>query len=171
MRSPGGAVGMTMTEQADLSNLAYSIMEIESGDFVFLTTDGISDNYDPCVNGSAASIKTPLLIRKSNNNDTQPEMPPMLMTAYERHLYTLHRIYSSIAVNNEPICALDLCNRILQYVIRLTEEQRQIIEQCVRELDGLEGAERQKFELQIKDKVVKLPGKLDHASLVVFQIR
>ena len=46
MRVTGGALGMTMTEHADLSNLTYSIMSIEGGDFVFITTDGISDNYE-----------------------------------------------------------------------------------------------------------------------------
>ncbi|CAF4546520.1 unnamed protein product, partial [Rotaria magnacalcarata] len=67
MRSPGGALGMTMTEKADLSNLTYSLMEIEQGDFIFLTSDGVSDNYDPCVSGCAASIKTPSFIRKSSH--------------------------------------------------------------------------------------------------------
>jgi len=169
MCSPGGALGTTMDEKADLSNLAYSLMEIEQGDFIFLTTDGISDNYDPCVSGAAASVKTPLLARKSTNSSSQ--IPPTLMTAYERHLGSLQRMYLSIADNDEQLNALDLCNRLLQYTIRLTEELRQIIEKGVRENEGIEGSERNRFEIEMRDKVGKIPGKLDHASIVAYQVR
>ena len=170
MRSPGGALGMTMDEKADLSNLTYSLMEIDQGDFVFLTTDGISDNYDPCVSGSAASIKTPLLARKSSNATTQTS--PMLMTAHERHLCSLHHMRLAIADNEqEQLSAFDLCNRLLQHVIRLTEEQRNIIEQGVRENEGVEGVARNQFEIDMRNKVGKIPGKLDHASIVVYLVR
>ncbi|CAF0780981.1 unnamed protein product [Adineta steineri] len=169
MRSPGGALGTTMDEKADLTNLTYSIMEIEQGDFVFLTTDGISDNYDPCVSGTAASIKTPLLARKSSSAITH--IPPMLMTAYERHLSSLKQMYLSIADNGEELTALDICNRLLQYVIRLTDEQRQIIEKGVRENEGIEGLERNKFEMEMRKVVGTIPGKLDHASIVTYQVR
>jgi hypothetical protein len=170
MRSPGGALGMTMNEKADLSNLTYSLMEIEQGDFVILTTDGVSDNYDPCVSGAAASVKTPLLARKSSN--AVSHTAPMLMTAYERHLCTLHHIYLSIADNEEQqLNAFDLCNRLLQHVIRLTDEQRRTIEEGVRENEGVEGSARNQFEIEMRDKVGKIPGKLDHASMVVYQVR
>jgi len=170
MRSPGGALGMTMNEKADLSNLTYSLMEIDQGDFVFLTTDGISDNYDPCVSGAAASVKTPLLARKSNNSISQT--PPTLMTAYERHLCTLHHMRLAIADNEkEQLSAFDLCNRLLQHVIRLTDELRYTIEQGVRENEGVEGSARNQFEMEMRNKVGKIPGKLDHASIVVYQVR
>ena len=169
MRSPGGALGTTMDEKADLANLTYSIMEIEQGDFVFLTTDGISDNFDPCVNGHAASVKTPLLSRKSSNATSQ--IPPVLMTAYERHLASLTRMHATIAGSGEQLGALDLCSRLLQYTIRLTDEQRQTIEQGLRENEGIEDSARRKFELDMRDKVGKIPGKLDHATLVAYQVR
>jgi hypothetical protein len=105
MRSPGGALGMTMDEKADLRNLSYSLMEIEQGDFVFLTTDGVSDNYDPCVSGAATSVKTPLLTRKSSTSITQ--IPPALMTAYERHLSTLQHMRLSIGDHEEQLNAYD----------------------------------------------------------------
>jgi hypothetical protein len=170
MRSPGGAVGMTMDEKADLSNLTYSLMEIDQGDFVFLTTDGISDNYDPCVSGTAASVKTPLLARRSSNAVSQT--PPTLMTAYERHLCSLRHMHLAIADNEqEELKALDLCNRLLQHVIRLTDEQRRTIEEGVRENEGVEGSARNQFEIEMRDKVGKIPGKLDHASIVVYRVR
>ncbi|UJR08694.1 hypothetical protein I4U23_012952 [Adineta vaga] len=169
MRSPGGALGTTMDEKADLANLTYSLMEVDQGDFVFLTTDGISDNFDPCVSGIAASVKTPLLARKSSN--TISTTPPVLMTAYERHLSSLNQMQLSIASNGEQMNARELCNRLMKYVLRLTDELRQTIEQGVRENEETEGSDRSKFELKMRNKVGKIPGKLDHASIVAYQVR
>lgn len=177
MRLPGGAIGMTMDEQPDLSNLTYSIMEIDQGDFVFLTTDGVSDNYDPCVSGAAASIKTPLLARKSSH--TTSETPPMLMTAYQRHQCTLYHMYLSITNRRqeeeegegEELKASDLCHRLMQHISRLTEEQRRTIEEGVQKNEGAEGSAKQQFEMEMRTKLGKIPGKLDHASLVVYKVR
>ena len=170
MRSPGGAIGMTMDEKADLSNLTYSLMEIDQGDFLFLTTDGISDNFDPCVSGAAVSVKTPLLARRSSNAVSQA--PLALLAAYERHLCSLNHIRLAIADNEQDeLHAIDLCNRLLQHVIRLTDEQRRTIEDGVRENDGVEGTARNQFEMEMRDKVGKIPGKLDHASIVVYKVR
>ncbi|CAF4406693.1 unnamed protein product, partial [Rotaria magnacalcarata] len=77
-------------------------------------------------------------------------------------------MYLSIAVNDEQLSALDICNRLLQYVIRLTDEQRQIIEQGIRENQGVQGVAKDRFEMEMRDKVIKIPGKLDHASIVVY---
>ncbi|CAF1052436.1 unnamed protein product [Adineta ricciae] len=169
MRSPGGALGTTMDEKADLANLTYSLMEVEPGDFVFLTTDGISDNFDPCVSGNGASVKTPLLARKSSQSISTS--PPVLMTAYERHLFSLNHMYLSIANKGEDMNARDLCNRLLQYVIQLTNEQRQIIEQGIRENEGIQNSARLKFELEMRNKIGKIPGKLDHATIVAYHVR
>jgi hypothetical protein len=169
MRSPGGALGMTLDEHADLSNLTYSLMEIEQGDFVFLTTDGISDNYDPCVSGHAVSVKTPLLVRKSN--EIRSEILPTSMTAAERHQSTLEHMKLSIDKHPDTMNALHICHCLLQHVIRLTDEQRRTIEQGVRENKDIDDVERNAFELDMHDKVRKLPGKLDHASIVAYQVK
>lgn len=171
MRLPGGALGMTLDEQADLDNLTYSLMEIDQDDFVFLTTDGISDNFDPCVSGIGASIKTPLLARKSNQSTTT-EASPVLLTAYERHLGTLDQIRLAIGDNEkDDLYAMDICNRLIQYVIRLTDEQRQVIEDGVRNNQGIDGIEKRQFEIEMRNKVGKIPGKLDHASIVVYRVK
>ena len=177
MRLPGGAIGMTMDEEPDLSNLTYSLMEIDQDDFVFLTTDGVSDNYDPCVSGAAASIKTPLLARKAGN--VTSETPPMLMTAYQRHQCTLYHMYLSIAKRGqeeeeqqqEQLNASDICHRLIQHISRLTEEQRRTIEEGVRDNEGVEGSAKQQFESEMRSKLGKIPGKLDHASIVVYKVR
>lgn len=49
MRDALGALGPVSGNQPELSNLTLSMTIVEPGDIVFLTSDGISDNFDPVV--------------------------------------------------------------------------------------------------------------------------
>lgn len=49
MRDALGALGPVAGNQPELSNLTLSMTIVEPGDIVFLTSDGISDNFDPVV--------------------------------------------------------------------------------------------------------------------------
>lgn len=49
MRCSGGALGPADGYNPDLSNLTCSFTQLETGDVVYLTSDGISDNFDPAV--------------------------------------------------------------------------------------------------------------------------
>jgi hypothetical protein len=49
MRDALGALGPVDGLNPELSNLTCSITEVFPGDLVFLTSDGISDNFDPVV--------------------------------------------------------------------------------------------------------------------------
>ena len=44
-----GALGPVDGVNPELSNLTCSMTYVEPGDIVFLTSDGISDNFDPVV--------------------------------------------------------------------------------------------------------------------------
>lgn len=147
MRITGGALGTTMTEQADLSNLTYSIMSIETGDFVFITTDGISDNYDPCVSRLATSIRS-----------------------CERHRDALDQMQRTIDNEGSALGAAGLCHRLVDQVVRVTDEQRRTIEEGFRENQGMTSLAERQFEIDMLEKVKKTPGKLDHASIVAYQI-
>ncbi|TDG52456.1 hypothetical protein AWZ03_001286 [Drosophila navojoa] len=58
MRDALGALGPADGNKPELSNLTFSMTCIERGDIVFLTSDGISDNFDPVV-GKFAEAWTP----------------------------------------------------------------------------------------------------------------
>lgn len=58
MRDALGALGPADGNKPELSNLTLSMTVIDSGDIVFLTSDGISDNFDPVV-GKFAEAWTP----------------------------------------------------------------------------------------------------------------
>lgn len=49
MRCPGGSLGPVDGYNPDLTNLTFSYTQVSSGDIVFLTSDGVSDNFDPVV--------------------------------------------------------------------------------------------------------------------------
>ncbi|ALC47848.1 CG9801 [Drosophila busckii] len=58
MRDALGALGPADGNKPELSNLTFSMSCVERGDIVFLTSDGISDNFDPVV-GKFAEAWTP----------------------------------------------------------------------------------------------------------------
>lgn len=49
MRDALGALGPVDGHNPELSNLTLSMTEVEPGDIVFITTDGVSDNLDPVI--------------------------------------------------------------------------------------------------------------------------
>lgn len=58
MRDALGALGPVDGNKPELGNLTLSMTMVEPGDIVFLTSDGISDNFDPVV-GKFAEAYTP----------------------------------------------------------------------------------------------------------------
>lgn len=57
MRDALGALGPVDGTKPELSNLTLSMTIVEKGDIIFLTSDGISDNFDPVV-GKFAEIES-----------------------------------------------------------------------------------------------------------------
>uniref|UniRef100_A0A2M4AAC0 Putative serine/threonine protein phosphatase signal transduction mechanism n=1 Tax=Anopheles triannulatus TaxID=58253 RepID=A0A2M4AAC0_9DIPT len=49
MRDALGALGPVYGDKPEMANLTLSMTVVEEGDIVFLTSDGISDNFDPVV--------------------------------------------------------------------------------------------------------------------------
>uniref|UniRef100_A0A182Q422 PPM-type phosphatase domain-containing protein n=1 Tax=Anopheles farauti TaxID=69004 RepID=A0A182Q422_9DIPT len=49
MRDALGALGPVYGDKPEMSNLTLSMSYVDEGDIVFLTSDGISDNFDPVV--------------------------------------------------------------------------------------------------------------------------
>lgn len=69
MRDALGALGPADGNKPELSNLTLSMTTVDSGDIVFLTSDGISDNFDPVVGKFAeAWTKTEMITPKPTNS-------------------------------------------------------------------------------------------------------
>ena len=56
-----GALGPVDGVNPELSNLTCSMTYVEPGDIVFLTSDGISDNFDPVVGKFCVPKRTDII--------------------------------------------------------------------------------------------------------------
>lgn len=68
MRDAGGALGPVDGRNPQLHNLTCSMTFVEDGDLVFITSDGISDNFDPVV-GKFCVIRRPREDSSEKEND------------------------------------------------------------------------------------------------------
>ena len=66
MRDALGALGPVDGQNPELNNLTCSMTIVDEGDIVFLTSDGISDNFDPVVGKFVVAHKP----NKSSNANT-----------------------------------------------------------------------------------------------------
>ena len=157
MRDALGALGPVDGLNPELSNLTCSITEVLPGDIVFVTSDGISDNFDPVVGkfcvpkkpersnnkeGGKSSRQTPTRNRPHPDMDFLPTVE-----AFQRHELTLARIEdilnegsgsapagincAGLGGNNTTgrvTCSAELCQRMLDFCQRLTTAKRKILE-------------------------------------------
>lgn len=74
MRDALGALGPCFDgNKPELGNLTLSLTIVESGDIVFLTSDGISDNFDPVVGKFAEAFSAEALQAQKENKDLAPK--------------------------------------------------------------------------------------------------
>ncbi|XP_053972035.1 PP2C-like domain-containing protein CG9801 [Hylaeus volcanicus] len=156
MRDALGALGPVDGSNPELNNLTLAMTEVENGDIVFLTSDGISDNFDPVV-GKFAVLPCHNIVpdsavknnpegrsktrRKStenlrhtesgNSNRNKSSLP--VVEAYQRHELTLLRMEDLLrrGVSGEgPPCnsAKHLCELLLDFAVRITAAKRRILE-------------------------------------------
>lgn len=74
MRDALGALGPVDGTNPELNNLTCSLTYCEAGDIVFLTSDGISDNFDPVVGKFAIPRKeTPTASKDTQGNGKEQQ--------------------------------------------------------------------------------------------------
>lgn len=177
IRDAGGALGPVDGVNPELHNLTCSVTFCHHGDIVFLTTDGISDNFDPVV----TKIALPMRPNDSNFNTREkynsngclvikPELSPK-----ERHVYALkemERVVHEYELVTEEVCsAQSFCSALLQHVLTITDQKRKIIENpAIYAKRKMTKKDRQTRDSEIVEKMSKAPGKLDHASIVAVEV-
>ncbi|XP_035828462.1 PP2C-like domain-containing protein CG9801, partial [Aplysia californica] len=177
IRDAGGAIGPVDGQNPELHNLTCSVTFCHHGDIVFLTTDGISDNFDPVV----TKIALPQRANDSNFNTREkynsngclvikPELSPK-----ERHVYSLKEmervVHEHELVTEEACSAQSFCGAVLQHVLSLTNEKRKIIENpALYARRKMTKKDRQARDSEIVEKMSKAAGKLDHASIVALEV-
>ncbi|XP_043271457.1 PP2C-like domain-containing protein CG9801 isoform X2 [Venturia canescens] len=158
MRDALGALGPVDGCNPELNNLTLAMTEVEPGDVVFLTSDGISDNFDPVVGkfailpigGSASSgqrsgrseshsrgakhtRKPSESLRRTNSSGSGDHSELPIVEAYQRHELTLLRMEDLLrrgVSGDGPPCksAKRLCELLLDFAVRITAAKRRILE-------------------------------------------
>ena len=202
MRDALGALGPVDGCNPELNNLTCSMTEVEEGDIVFLTSDGISDNFDPVVGKFAVLPKEEESRRHphphphphpdshrlrpskshSRSASSSGDMLPTVQ-AYQRHELTLLRMEDllklGVSGQGPPVRnARELCDLLLDFATRITAAKRHILEDpdlyCTvgedSKMTELSKAEQRVRRKKICDKLALVPGKLDHATVVAYQV-
>uniref|UniRef100_A0A182PPU6 PPM-type phosphatase domain-containing protein n=1 Tax=Anopheles epiroticus TaxID=199890 RepID=A0A182PPU6_9DIPT len=79
MRDALGALGPVYGDKPEMSNLTLSMSYVDEGDIVFLTSDGISDNFDPVVGKFAEAVGNKASSTSNNSSHTvSTGKPPVL---------------------------------------------------------------------------------------------
>ncbi|XP_074653533.1 PP2C-like domain-containing protein CG9801 isoform X2 [Tubulanus polymorphus] len=181
IRDAGGALGpVDAGKNPELHNMTCSMTLVDPGDIVFLTTDGISDNFDPVVTKIALSrrLSEPVISTTDANNvsaprrvvnNYKPEMEPE-----ERHRYSvreMERVIHEFELDTESsVSAQEFCGALLQHVLKLTDGKRKVLEDPNLYGKKLKSKERKRRDSLITDKMHQAAGKLDHASIVAYEV-
>lgn len=96
MRDALGALGPVDGNKPELSNLTLSLTTVDVGDIVFLTSDGVSDNFDPVVGKFAEAFTSESQI-KIEPKKIEPQLAP------KRQNKSASAIYSSSSKHNKDL--------------------------------------------------------------------
>ncbi|KAK3607944.1 hypothetical protein CHS0354_006539 [Potamilus streckersoni] len=175
IRDAGGALGPVDGINPELRNMTYGLSFTNPGDIIFLATDGISDNFDPVVTKIAEPKRNDVNFNEAATSEDyyfnhKPEMEPK-----ERHIYALkemERIVHEFELLTEEQCsAQELCGALVQHVLSLTDTKRKVLENPdLYARRRLSQKEKTKRDSEIVEKMSQAPGKLDHASIVAYEV-
>ena len=184
MRNCGGCLGPHIGTEPDIENLFCVFSPVSEHDVVFLTTDGVSDNFDPVVRKQA--LPSPLPHSHPHGYDSDSDTPvdksptpheEMLalpfLTPLERHDHTL-KLMTNVIHNfskNDPnlIDATNVAANLVTDSYCITEDQRLYLEQNIPPSDCTPEEQRKSYR-EIKRSLKRLPGKLDHATAVAYKV-
>lgn len=102
------------------------------------------------------------------NLSSLPEMSP-----YERYLCSLAHMNEILLRNrtlNDELSAQETCAILIEHVMRLTAQKRETLEKGIIEAASLPEPEKAIFQAKLREKAQKMRGKLDHASIVAYEV-
>ncbi|XP_017480416.1 PREDICTED: PP2C-like domain-containing protein CG9801 [Rhagoletis zephyria] len=103
MRDALGALGPADGNKPELGNLTLSMTVIEKGDIVFLTSDGISDNFDPVVGKFAEAWTPEVKLMSSSTTQGQHHLAPKRQNKSASSIYArLHHTHNPTSPANAP---------------------------------------------------------------------
>lgn len=68
------------------------------------------------------------------------------------------------------ITARETCSILVDHVTKVTAHKRTILEKGLLEAASLEETARKEFQASLRERAMKLRGKLDHATIVAYDV-
>ena len=172
MKQSGGAIGPAIGNLPDLENLSVSYTLLYPGDIVIAVTDGISDNFYTSVIHPQSS-SSPILPAPTTSDKSPNATPELLRSHFSQEccenlaqinaLLQKHQCELSSNMSAQTVAAC-----IMNYAATLTEEKRQFRAQCIEQ--SVDILRRRRVDPEFDKMVSRIPGKLDHATVVTYQV-
>ncbi|XP_055852018.1 PP2C-like domain-containing protein CG9801 [Episyrphus balteatus] len=105
MRDALGALGPADGNKPELSNLTLSMTIVDAGDIVFLTSDGISDNFDPVVGKFAEAWTPESKISKYEHQRSLGVLAPKRQNKSASAIYS--RLHRGEPTSNKMTCSMN----------------------------------------------------------------
>ena len=156
MRMAGGSLGPSYGNHPDLENLTVAFRTLHEGDMVVCVSDGISDNFS----GQAVSLMTGLVHPDIASGRVKPCCDSIL------HLNEVLSQHQSELGRN--LSAQTVVTKLVNYVSEFTDQKRRFYSQCSER--GINIKQQKNEDPEFAEQVEMLPGKLDHATVVAYQI-
>ena len=179
-KSPIAKVNRSASQLSSKSNSKPS----SNGLFMTPMKKSSSSNSSPNSSCDSTKNREPSLASNMNSNETVerlskddqsihlsslPEMSP-----YERYMCSLAHMNEILLRNktlNDDVSAQETCAILIEHVMRLTANKRDILEKGLVEASSLPSEEeRTNYQARLRERVQKLRGKLDHASIVAYEV-
>lgn len=166
-RDAGGCLGANIGDDPDLANLICCFLPISDNDIVFLTSDGISDNFDPVILKQAI----PTSHTASSSLTSLPTLSPE-----ERHEMSMslmakvmHQKQKSLP---NSLSIQDVIEAFISYTVEATDQKRSFLEDVWKQTSDpqLSPSTRRDKERRLSQQSKSLPGKLDHSTIVGYQV-
>lgn len=155
-RMSGGTLGPSHGHKPDLENLTVSFRTISKGDIVICVSDGISDNFS----SQSVSQMTGLIHPDIAKGRVKPCCDSIL---HLNEVLSKHQEELSVHLSAQTVVA-----KLVNYAVELTDQKRQFYSRCNEQ--GINIKQRKNEDSDFAEEVNMLPGKLDHATAVAFQV-
>ena len=171
-RDAGGCLGANIGDDPDLANLICCFLPVCDNDIVFLTSDGISDNFDPVILKQATPASHPTSSYTVSSSLTSlPSLSPE-----ERHQMSMSLMAKIIHEKQEglhrSLSIQDVIDAFITYTVEVTDQKRRFLEDVWKQTSDpqLSPSTRREKERRLSQKSKSLPGKLDHSTIVGYQV-
>jgi len=148
----GGVLGPGNGAQPDYANLTFASTTVSPGDYVFMVSDGIADNFHPGI------------ISPTFSNERKLKLVP----SQEQVICNMKKEIAWLENSTPNFTAQDLCACLMNYSVRMTEDKRALRESIYE--SGQDVRELPYSNPELHRQLSTCSGKLDHASIVAYQV-